>query len=386
MEERLQSLSDLTARCIGCGFCLESCPTFVLSGDETRSPRGRISLIRLADEGSLVWSQIRDSVDTCLGCRACETSCPSGVKYGDILEMVRDRMPASASGRLALVVASRFRILRMLQVLGIVKSPQALGGVSMRRRESLVGMAAQASEGAREAFLHSGCAMRAVFPGTLEACRKLILRAGLHPVNLDLCCGALHAHSGFVSQGKRRLRILEATLPPNVVVISPSAGCGSYMKEHSDRTILDLSEFLIASGFAQMLSEGPAARVKVAYHEACHLVHAQRVSKGPLDLINAVRGVELVELPEATMCCGSAGVFNAVQPEIARQLLDRKWANIGLSKPDIVVLGNPGCHGWIAQGGEVRHSTVRILHLAEFVELALQGKLSENHSSLAAVN
>lgn len=376
MNQRSEPLTDLTAKCIRCGFCLESCPTFVLSGDETQSPRGRITLVRQADEGTIPWSEIREPLDTCLGCRACETACPSGVRYGAILEEARHHLPMHGMGRLALEVGSSTRAIRLLQSLGLTRAPAAMGGVSIRPRESLVDESPRPPDDAEPVCLHTGCAMRAVFPGVLEACRRLVVRAGRRPIDAEQCCGALHAHSGHESQGGTRLRQLVAGVPAGGTLVSPSAGCGSFLKEHSEVRVLDVSEFLVEARFTGRLAEAPHAPVKVAYHEACHLVHAQHVSAGPRALIQSVPGIQLVELNEATMCCGSAGIYNAVQPEIAGQLLDRKWKNIESANPDIVVLGNPGCHGWIAQGGRDRSSRVRVLHLAEFVELALLGRLA----------
>lgn len=377
MKQRSEALTDLTAKCIRCGFCLESCPTFVLSGDETQSPRGRITLIRQAGEGTIPWGEIRESIDTCLGCRACETACPSGVRYGAILEEARRHLPVQGMGRLALEVASSTRAVRLLQSVGMTKAPAAMGGVSIRPVKALVDESPRPPSGSEPAYLHTGCAMRVVFPGVLEACRRLIARAGYRPIDVDECCGALHAHSGYSARADGRVQELERAVPEGGTLLSPSAGCGSFLKEHSGLRVHDISEFLVEAGFEERLAEAPIATVTVAYHEACHLVHAQRVSEAPRALIQSVPGVRLLELKEATMCCGSAGIYNAAQPDIARQLLDRKWTNIESVDPDIVVLGNPGCHGWIAEGGSKRSSRVGvILHLAEFVELALLGRLA----------
>ncbi len=403
----MKSLGDLTSQCIRCGFCLEACPTFLETGNEADSPRGRIQLARDADAGRLAWSDTRENIDRCLGCRACEPACPSGVQYGKILELAREKLledqPRTAEWAL-LAGLSDSRAARLQMVLaqfvpGKTVPPPLSRMLSPDPPEAWTpapGKAALWPELDEAALpeikgsvaLLEGCVMRVIFPRVHQATRRLLRRVGWSVLPTDLgCCGALHAHSGFLSEAEKRAQGLAKRLPEGVPLIINSAGCGSTLKEygsivgqglsHVAEAAQDASEFLLAQGLAEALSQAKTAPLRVAYHDACHLAHGQRITQQPRALIAAIPGVELVEIAESALCCGSAGIYNISQPKMARRLLERKWSRIEAARPDIVVSGNPGCHAWIAQGAAERGSPVKVLHTLEFLEAALTGELPE---------
>lgn len=384
-----QSLDDLTSACVRCGFCLESCPTFVLTGDETKGPRGRIRLARQA-----VWDAgAAEAFDTCLGCRACETACPSGVQYGQIIEQAKALAPSPKSkARRALVDTmanpQRLTLVAALSALwpgdrmpGFV-SRQVSGSPAVVRAPRLPApdpwpALGAVSEAVGEVLVLDGCAMRVLFPRAVEATKRLLRRVGYVTADADLgCCGALQAHSGFLAEGVAMAEKLATKAGPNLPIIVPSAGCGSWLKEQTALAgrVFDVSEFLLCHGLAEVLAASTGLPgVKVAYHDACHLAHGQKVRSQPRDLLAAVPGLQLVPLKEAEMCCGSAGTYNVFQPDLARQLLDRKWTNVAATGADYVVTGNPGCHAWLQQTHDEAGSGPTPVLLPELLETALSG-------------
>lgn len=379
----MAELSDLTAQCIRCGFCLESCPTFVESGEEAESPRGRIYLIRSAVEGDFSWKDgVAPHLDGCLGCRACETACPSGVKYGEILELARDRIEQERPER------AKKALLDLTSKPGLfslsTKLPGKIPGFVSRLLSPQAPTAAKPvvqtthpwpemrdlPEVRGVVVLWQGCAMRVLFPNVHEATRRLLRRVGFVTDVADPgCCGALHAHNGYLAEGKSMLRQSLAMVPEGIPIVVNSAGCGSWMKDAApDHPIFDIAEFLFNEGLVDRLKESKGVAAAVTYHDACHLAHGQGIRSQPRALLNAVPGLVLNELVESEHCCGSAGIYNLTQPTMAKRLLDRKWKNIQDSKAQIVVLGNPGCHAWIAQAA--KGSNVEVLHTAELLERA----------------
>ncbi|MEJ5171074.1 MAG: (Fe-S)-binding protein [Fimbriimonadales bacterium] len=398
-------LSDLAARCIHCGLCLESCPTYVLTYDETKSPRGRIHLARAVLEGRFQFdAQMAESIDTCLGCRACETACPSGVRYGHILEMVRERLEARQPRRAlkAFTGALTNRPLVHLQLAGSRLLPgQRVPGLLSK---ALAGGPPEAdrprpqSAGAwppldpqelppihGEVFLLDGCVMEPLFARVHEASARLLQRCGFRVRRTGgLCCGALHAHSGYLTDARKRALRLAQAVEGAIPVVTDSAGCGSTIKEYEalDPALgelasraRDLSEFLVEHGFEERVRRSKGVRVTATYHDACHLAHGQGIRAQPRRLLEAVPGLKLVPLNESEMCCGSAGTYNLTQPQLARKLLDRKWSNIEATSAEVVVLGNPGCHAWIEQGSREVPGRARVLHIAELLEASFVGAL-----------
>lgn len=236
-----------------------------------------------------------------------------------------------------------------------------------------------------QVYLLEGCVMRVLYPGVNEATKRLLRRVGFEVVpSSSGCCGALHAHSGYLDEAESRAQSLASSMPADLPVIVNSAGCGSTMKEYGSvigqglddlaRRTFDATEFLHQHGLADLLAKSRGlVPTTVAYHEACHLVHGQRISSSPKELISAIPGVTLVPLPEADLCCGSAGTYNVFQPKMARQLLDRKWANVASTGAKILATGNPGCHEWIEQANREHDRPIRVLHTLELLESAFSG-------------
>ncbi len=388
------SLTDLTSHCIRCGFCLEDCPTFKITGEEHESPRGRIYLVRSAEEGKLDWDEARPHLDRCLGCRACETACPSGVEYGAILELARERLGAKPATKMLLSGLTDSRKARLQFQLGAMmpgkRMPALLSkwvsGETPEANIPRVGTVREwptVDESALppirgEVALLMGCVMQVLYPDVHEATRRLLRRVGyrVHDV-LGGCCGALHAHSGMTKEAGDRLTDLKQQLPPGMPLIVNSAGCGSTLKESDlKEQTLDASEFLLANGLVEVIRSGREQRVRLTYHDACHLAHGQGVRSQPRELLRAIPGIEFVELEEADTCCGSAGIYNIQQPLLARRLLERKWEFVQQSGAQIVATGNPGCHAWIAQRAEEAGQQVQVLHTLQAIEMACSGMLA----------
>lgn len=390
-------LEELTTHCIRCGFCIESCPTFLETGSELESPRGRIYLVRSALEGKLDWQEdVRPHLDLCLGCRNCETACPSGVQYGVILEMARDRIEQQRpviTKKALLAATTRPKLLRSQLAFGGLLPGKRLPGPLSRI------LSGEAPEVDRpkpqplpalppldeatlppirgEVYLLEGCAMRVLFPRVHLMTRRLLRRIGYAVREVPQgCCGALHAHNGYVDEAKSMLSDLEKSMPDDLPVVVNSAGCGSTMKDSGTdlgRRTQDISEFFLANGLLDALAKAPGLPARVTYHDACHLRHGQRISSPPRQLIQGIPQSKYVELPEADLCCGSAGIYNVLQPKMARQLVERKVANIEATEATLVALGNPGCHAWIAQAAQEHGGKFLVLHTAEMLEAAFVG-------------
>lgn len=236
--------------------------------------------------------------------------------------------------------------------------------------------------------------MRVLFPGVHEATRRLLRRVGYEVEETNAgCCGALHAHQGLRSESGQKVTELGRAMPGDLPIIVDSAGCGCHLKEHLGDRVQDVSEFLLKEGLAELLSalggrasssrleisgdkspqDAALPSCKIAYHDACHLVHGQRVFDQPRALLEAIPWVRLDPLKESDTCCGSAGIYNLTQPKMARALLERKWAHIEASGAETVALGNPGCHAWIAQAAREKGSPIQVLHTVEVLEAALSG-------------
>ncbi|MBL8060322.1 MAG: (Fe-S)-binding protein [Chthonomonas sp.] len=377
-----RSLEDLTSACIRCGFCLESCPTFQLTGEETESPRGRIYLVRSAQEGKLPWSQVGPHIEKCLGCRACETACPSGVEYGQIFEIAKSNLEpkwwrrallrqltdsgkASRQFRLAALLPGR-KLPSFLSRLWTGEPTQARIPKRQSPRE-YPALESRAPFRGQVALLR-GCVMDALFPNVHEATRRLLKRCGYGVIDLEGCCGALNAHSGDLDQARQQFDHLDKSL----IIVTNSAGCGSFLKDSGARAF-DAAEFLYANGLRELIRSAPGLVKRVTYHDACHLAHGQGVRSQPRELIRSIQGITLIELENADRCCGSAGIYNVQQPTMAKQLLDLKWQSIEATGAEILVSGNPGCHAWIEQGCADRRSPVMVLHTMELLEAAFSG-------------
>lgn len=393
-----KDLDDLTTKCIRCGFCLEACPTYVLTGQETESPRGRIYLAKLANEGQLSFSQeVQEHLDSCLGCRGCETACPSGVRYGEILLSARELLGANPPrGRLrrklaqfaisslssetrlkiARFVPSRIAIWLVSRFLGAKGPASVLMPEPERHRRWNV----PPTPVVRTVWFFHGCVMNSFFARANAATEALLSYSGCAVKHVNGCCGALFGHNGFVSDALKLAGRLMSKMPGDDLIVVNSAGCGSFLKEyaslfpndalasHFSQRVRDISEALIEFGLDT--SEG-RLEAKVGVHDACHLVHAQGIREQPRRLLRSISGLDLVEIFESDRCCGSAGIYNLSQPVLSRQLLELKWHHIERSGVGVVVTGNPGCLSWIRQAAQERNSAVRIEHTATVLADAL---------------
>jgi glycolate oxidase iron-sulfur subunit len=400
---------DKSLACIHCGLCLSSCPTYLETGNENDSPRGRVYLMRAVQDGRLpVEGAAVTHLDRCLGCRACEAVCPSGVQYGNLLEHTRDHIEKHHKRGLFQTFLRRVAIekvfpfpSRMKVALAPAKAAKRLGLENILpkfAREALSLIPERATsldlpevsptttkKRGRVGFI-SGCVMSVMFGETNSASVQLLTAGGFDVITPkdQGCCGALYAHSGQLERARESARKnIEAFEKEDLdAIIINAAGCGSTLKEYDqllhddpewrDRAkafsakTKDLTEFLVSSGFVSTLRASTGA-LKVTYHDACHLAHAQRVTKQPRDLVKAVAGKNYIELPEADVCCGSAGTYNLTQPELAERLQNRKIENILKTGADIVVTSNPGCLLQIQAGLKKAGSKIRALHVADFL-------------------
>ncbi|MGQ4510795.1 heterodisulfide reductase-related iron-sulfur binding cluster [Streptomyces sp. DW26H14] len=380
----------LIGDCVHCGFCLPTCPTYVLWGEEMDSPRGRIDIMKGALEGDAFDASSVRHLDQCLGCMACVTACPSGVQYDKLIEATRAQLERRverprAERLLREAVYAVFPYPRRLRALrGPLRAYQATGlgrmlarsGVLARLPEPLRAMESLAPKLGRTAPLPpvtpargtrrrtvgllTGCVQGAFFPDVNAATVRVLAAEGCDVVvpQHQGCCGALSAHAGREPEAldfaKRAIETFEAARVESVVV--NAAGCGSQLKEYAHllrdepgwaaraaelaAKVQDITELLDELG---PVAERHPLPMTVAYQDACHLAHAQGVREQPRRLLRGVPGVELRELTEAEICCGSAGTYNLLHPEPARELGERKAKAVLATGADIMVTANPGC-------------------------------------------
>ena len=401
--------------CVRCGLCLPSCPTYLETMTETSGPRGRISLIKAVAEGELdlLSPGFVEQMAQCLDCRACEAACPSGVPYGAMLERARTQIetaqapmrPPLARTLRSLLLRTLFaRLTRMRTLARLLGFAQRSGLTALAPLIGL-GAAAQlapriprrffiannqrivASPSQGVAFLHTGCVMHILFPNVHDASVRMLQRAGLSVVipRAQGCCGAIAIHAGDMEFGRNLARTtIEAFERSGAdVYVVNAAGCGSTLKAYGDlfaevpawtqraqnfaARVRDITEVLDA-----MPLPAPTQRIDalVTYQEACHLVHAQRVSAAPRRLLAQIPGLRVVELSEAGLCCGGAGIYNLTQPEMSQRLLDRKIACIQATGASIVATANPGCAIQIAAGLRAAKKPTSVEHIVELLDRA----------------
>lgn len=392
--------------CVHCGFCLSACPTYKVLGEEMDSPRGRIVLMKEVLEGHLELDQTHTYLDRCLGCLGCVTACPSGVEYGQLMAPFRaraeDRRTRPAGKRLTrtllretLPYPRRFlaaaRMGRLARPLARVlprdlRSMLSLLPDSLPNRRPLPEVfPAEGPRRARVAFLE-GCVQRVLAPEMNWATLRVLARNGVEVVipKDQGCCGALMLHMGEEKRGLEQARRNLALFPNDVdAVVTNAAGCGSAMKGYGDdfaglpehdaagrfaRTVKDVSEFLAELGM--LPPPGLPEPLTVAYHDACHLAHAQGITVPPRALLAAVPNVTLVEIPDGEICCGSAGSYNVEQPEIADELGRLKAVSVMRTGAQAVVAGNIGCIVQIRSHLKRSGSTIRACHTMELLDQA----------------
>lgn len=387
--------------CVHCGFCLPACPTFLATGDEADSPRGRIVLMRALERGEIPPADagLRQHLDACLGCRGCEPVCPSGVRYGEGLEAARERLvhhnglPLSA--RMTLAVFARRAlwspILTLARWFRATTLPARFAGVS----RAGFGMGMLAASGARRSvprpapsphppargtvLLFRGCVMDRLFGHVHEATRRTLTANGYRVIDASLpaCCGALHLHAGdretAVSLARRNINALPAEV--DYVAVN-SAGCGALLKSYDHLVdgsgagfavrVRDVAELLALAG----PRAGAAIQERVAYDAPCHLQHAQGVHDQVLQVLRAIPGMDLTLVPGYDHCCGSAGIYSLLQPAMSRDVLEAKITAIAESvpAPGLVTTGNPGCLMQIGAGLRARRLPIAVAHPVELLD------------------
>jgi glycolate oxidase iron-sulfur subunit len=394
--------------CVHCGICLPQCPTYLVLGEEMDSPRGRLYLMRAAAEGRIGLSDtFGRHLDLCLGCRACESACPSGVPFGSLLEATRAqfrRQRPSESMLTRLIYALFPEPRRLGAMLALVRLYQRSGLQSEVRRwawlrhfpkiaamDALLPdvptavplperVAARGVSRGRVGLL-LGCVQRHLYPGVNRDTARLLALAGWDVVipPTQGCCGALDLHGGRLDEMRARARGLAACFPADLdFVVTNAAGCGSTMKEYG-HWLPDVPDVARLGGRTRDVSElladaelplGPL-NVTATYHDACHLAHGQRIRREPRALLARIPGLRLVDLAESELCCGSAGIYNLLEPEMADRLLDRKLDRILETGARLVVTGNPGCMLQIAKGARARGIDLEVLHPVELLARAV---------------
>ena len=343
--------ADLIADCVHCGFCLPSCPTYVLWHEEMDSPRGRIHLMGALEDGSLeLTDTVAEHFDRCLGCMACVTACPSGVQYDRLIELTRveveRRHRRSVSERLLrsamFAVLPHRRRLRAALALRRLPAPGPLG--TLKRLAPPWSSPAWPpvhlpGSGPRVALV-AGCVQSVVFGDVNSATARVLAAEGfdVHVPRAQQCCGALHAHAGRLDQGIARARTLESALAGYDHVVTNAAGCGSHLKDHGIANVVDVSELLTVAR-----AERHPLEISVAFQDSCHLRHAQRIVDQPRAMLASIPGLRLLEPAEQDLCCGSAGIYNLVQPQAAGELGDRKAQRVLDTGADAYASANPGC-------------------------------------------
>jgi glycolate oxidase iron-sulfur subunit len=407
-------------QCMHCGMCLPTCPTYDTTKLERNSPRGRISLMRAVADGQLaVGREFADEMSYCLGCLACQTACPAGVNYAQLFETARSDIERSGVNASAgrnfwrsatlhqLFMRPRLlrtagRGLRLYQQTGLEALFRKIGLTrllppALRRIEPQAPTIAprfsnelirpqeepaRASATYRVALL-TGCVQDLVFSDVNRDTADVLLANGcaVETPAVQPCCGSLHAHNGELDLARQLARQLIDLLPPDRfdAIITNAGGCGSHLRHYAtlladdeayrdrarqwDAKLQDIHEWLVKIGPRVPTASPFDAPTTLTYHESCHLTHGQKIVRQPRELLRLLPGVSLVELPEATWCCGAAGVYTITQPEQAHLLMTRKTNNVVSTKAAVVATANPGCHLQLVRGlKEAGAETVTVMH------------------------
>ncbi|MEO7713961.1 MAG: (Fe-S)-binding protein [Gemmatimonadaceae bacterium] len=392
--------------CVHCGFCLQACPTYIALEDENDSPRGRIVLMRALVDGSLPLddADVRTHIDRCLGCRACETACPSGVPYGQLLEATRATLtrvtPNPFFARLVLFVFARQVLLRLAMLGGRITRATRFSWL-LSRLPGRTGFAMAMLESTRSAVhrrhytptgdgargsvtLLTGCVMEGLFANTNRATERTLVANGYTVVKSprQRCCGALHAHAGdddtARALGRANVAAFERSGADFIAV--NAAGCGAMMKEYAHllsddpawraraaavaSRVRDVSELLAEAG----PRAGGALDTTVTYDAPCHLLHAQRIASPPLRMLAAIPGLTVIPLDGSEHCCGSAGIYNLIEPDVSDRVLAPKLANIAATRASLVATGNPGCLMQIGAGLHQTGAHCRAVHPVDLLD------------------
>ncbi len=427
LKNALEVEIDKLLGCIHCGLCLPVCPTYVQLGNENDSPRGRLYLMRATTEGRLdpASDSFARHIDLCLGCRACETACPAGVRYGFLLEAAREEITAHApKGRTGLQqrmlgralrhifphptrLRLVFAVLRFLRRSSIVKLAQREGlvrGISQQAELALsLLLSTQTSRWVRTSVevqasapspasseippvtVFTGCVMEGLFKHTNEATSRVLVANGsrLEPLETQVCCGALHAHSGDLETSrdlaKRNIDAFDQAEADSTIIVN-AAGCGAMLKEYgellkhdpaySERArafsarVRDVSEYLAANG----IRRGAELKTTVTYDAPCHLYHAQRVTTAPQQVLSAIPGLEYIPLDGMQDCCGGAGIYNLTEPEMSESLLADKIGKVKETGAEFLVTANPGCQMQLGAGVRRFAADCQVAHIVELLD------------------
>jgi glycolate oxidase iron-sulfur subunit len=424
------------ARCIHCGICLNACPTYRLWNLEADSPRGRIhQMIHVApsqipgnvhDELPLTDSFV-EHIDKCLDCRACETACPSGVEYGKLVEHARARIerdyPRPWLARVVRnfvfrdlltkphLIADAARILRLYQRSGLQTIARSIGILKLlglAEKERLLPLIddnfffdhlgetypAVGPRRARVVFF-AGCIANVTFSDLNQATIRVLTANGCEVVvpKGQLCCGALAAHAGYREPGRELAKQnLAVFLREDCdAIVTNAAGCGSTLKEYDrlfssteaehalalafSKKVRDVTEFLAALGLTAKLAP---LKQRVTYQDSCHLLHGQKIREAPRQLLRAIPNLDLLELPNSEICCGSAGIYNITQTETSMQLLAEKMRHAQSTGAPTIVTANPGCLLQLRAGAQIHRTNQQVLHVVELLDRAIVGGSHEN--------
>jgi len=407
---------SVVQQCMHCGLCLPTCPTYDATKLERNSPRGRIALMRAIADGRLEATEVfAEEMYFCLGCLACMTACPAGVNYAELFEHARAEAEQSGvldSPKRSLIRGftlrwlfmdlSRLqlvgRVLRLYQQLGLQAFVRRSGALRLlpKRLRELEAMTPEVqpkfsaelidpvtpSAGPKKhrVAMLIGCAQDLIFSDVNRDTVEVLARNGCEVITPpeQLCCGSLHAHNGEWELAQQLARRNIDQFPPEQfdAIITNAGGCGSHLKHYAkllagesayearahewDRKVKDIHEWLAEIGIAPPASNGRTQ--VVTYHESCHLCHGQKITTQPRQLLQSIPGVKMVELFESNWCCGSAGIYNLTQPEMAGQLLERKMEHIRTTKCEVVATGNPGCLLQIVNGAKEAGLNLRVVH------------------------
>jgi glycolate oxidase iron-sulfur subunit len=414
---------EIIDQCVHCGFCLPVCPTYALWNEEMDSPRGRIYLMKMAAEGkAAINSQWVGHFDTCLGCMACMTACPSGVDYGKLIEATRAQIERKYDRgwleklyrrlifavftrpdrlrmmRLPLLLYQRSGLRRLVRGSGVLRLlPRRLQAMEallpqLPDKEEVAEVTPAVGGKRRRVGMLLGCVQREFFPQVNAATARVLAAEGCEVVTPaeQPCCGALLIHAGEEEGALELARHLINVFERAGVdaIITNAAGCGSNLKDYGhllrdDPTYAqrakdfsakcqDISEIL--ANMTPYAQRNPL-RLKVAFHDSCHLQHAQGVRAQPRSLLAGIPELELLEIPEAAICCGSAGIYNLVQPNAANALGDRKAELIVPLDADVVVTGNPGCILQLQTSLQRAGKKIPVLHTIQLLDASISGQL-----------
>jgi glycolate oxidase iron-sulfur subunit len=424
-QAQLRSILDkqVLKECVHCGLCLDYCPTYRVLGHEADSPRGRIYQVRQVYEGRISADDpdFREHIYACLDCRACQTACPSGVRYGTIVEAARAVAPPANESEKTVaraILGNVFTRKPLLELAGLgLRLYQRSGAQTLVRKTGVLralpsrlaemeGMLGPTQGGIRRwspplvtrargprryrvGFIE-GCIMPQFFGDTNAATVRVLAANGcdVYAPPAQGCCGALHMHTGERAQAQELARRnVDAFEPLRLdAIIINAAGCGSTLKEYAHlladdpayaerardftNRVKDVNEFLAS---IELLPPARPVRMKVTYQDPCHLVHGQGIRNQPRELLRRIPGLELVEMNDADVCCGSAGIYNLTHPELSQQVLAQKMDNLLATGAEGVVAPNPGCSMQLSFGARQRGAPLRQYHVVDLLDLSYGG-------------